>query len=297
MTATSSVSEPPGGAREPGPWRRYRRAGLLPRLIVTLLAVPCLILITLRGGLHFLFLVDLILLLGMREFYGMMAAKGYRPYTWIGIFCGLTLSWHVYHGGVSIALLLTLTLILIMTLELLRREHAHALNHIAITVMGVLYVGWLGTHLIMLRELNGAAEGADDLGARLVFLVTAITWTGDTIAYLVGIAIGRHALLPRVSPKKTVEGAVGGLLGSAAAGVVCALTFAPFLTVPGAAALGVAGGICGQVGDLVESLLKRDVGIKDTAGIIPGHGGVLDRFDSLLFTAPLLYYYLRYFVV
>lgn len=301
LGSAGAGAPPPGPPGRPAgresPWRRYLRAGILPRVAVILIAVPCLIVITLRGGLHFLLLVDLILLLGMREFYAMMKAKGYRPYTWLGILCGLALSLHVYRGGLSIALLLTLTLMLVMIIELFRRETAHALNHIAITVMGVLYVAWLGSHLILLREARGVAGAGDDLGARLVFLVAAITWVGDTASYLVGIAVGRRPLLPRVSPAKTVEGAVGGLLGSAGAGVLCAATFAPFLTLPGAAMLGVAGGACGQLGDLVESLLKRSVGIKDSAGLIPGHGGVLDRFDSLLFSAPLLYYYLRFFVI
>jgi phosphatidate cytidylyltransferase len=148
-----------------------------------------------------------------------------------------------------------------------------------------------------LRELPVETGVPDDVGARLVFFVAAVTWVGDIVAYLVGIALGRHRLLPKVSPNKTVEGAVGGLLGSTAAGLVCAWEFVPLLTPLTGALLGLAGGILGQLGDLVESLLKRDVGIKDTAGLIPGHGGVLDRFDSLLFSAPLLYYYFRFFVV
>lgn len=281
----------------PTPWRRYLSTGLLPRALVTLLGVPCLVVITLRGGVYFLLLVDLILLLGLREFYAFVAAKGYRPYTAIGILCSLAMSWHVYRGATATALALTLLLLLIMALELFRRDASHALAHIAVTVLGVLYVGWLGSHLVALRELPRLAGYPDGFGARCVFLVAAITWVGDTAAYLVGVACGRRPLLPRVSPGKTVEGAIGGLAGSAGAGVACALTFAPFLTPAGGAILGGIGGLFGLLGDLVESLLKRDAGIKDSAALIPGHGGVLDRFDSLLFTAPLLYYYLRSFVV
>lgn len=284
----------PGGS----PWSRLVGAGFLPRVGVTLLGVPCLIVITLRGGIHFLLLVDLIILLGLREFYAMTGAKGYRPYRAIGILCGLAVSWHVYYGGPAVSLLLTLTLLLIMGLELFRREQEHPLNHIAITVLGVLYVGWFASHLVLLRQLPEASGAPPQMGARAVFLVAAVTWAGDTAAYLVGITWGRRRLAPKISPGKTVEGTLGGLAGAGAVGSVCALTFAPFLTPVGGALLGLVLGACGLLGDLVESLLKRDVGLKDSgvAVTIPGHGGVLDRFDSLLFTAPLAYYYLRAFV-
>jgi len=264
---------------------------------VILVSVPCLFIITLRGGIPFLSLVNLIIILGLREFYLLLATKGYRPYKFIGIVCGLAVSWHVYRGGAAISLLMTMTLLLIMIRELFRRDKSHSLNHIAVTVLGVLYVGWLGSHLVMLRELPAVVGVSDSVGAKLIFFVAAVTWVGDTTAYLVGIAVGAHLLLPRVSPKKTVEGAIGGLIGSTGAGLLCSVTFMPFITPVTGAFLGLAGGLFGQLGDLVESLLKRDVGIKDTAGLIPGHGGILDRFDSLLFSGPVLYYYFRFFVV
>jgi phosphatidate cytidylyltransferase len=279
------------------PLHRYLQAGILPRLIVTLIGVPCFLVITLRGGIFFLLLVNLIILLGLREFYLLLTAKGYRPYKYLGVVCGLVVCWYVYREGVFLSLLLTMTLMLIMIRELFRRDMSHALNNIAVTVLGVLYVGWLGSHLVMLRELPAVVGVPDSVGARLVFFTVLITWVGDTAAYLIGIAVGRHRLLPRVSPKKTIEGAVGGLLGSAGAGLLCSLTFLDFVTPLAGALLGLAGGLCGQLGDLVESLMKRDVGIKDTATLLPGHGGVLDRFDSLLFCGPFMYYYFRFFVV
>ncbi len=279
------------------PWRRYLQAGIVPRVAVILLGVPCLYVITLRGGIPFMLLVDLIIVLGLREFYLMLEAKGYRPYKHIGIMCGLAVSWYVYRGGVAVSLLMTFTLLLIMIRELFRRDKTHSLNHIAVTVLGVLYVGWLGSHLVMLRELPLVVGVPDSVGVKLVFFVAAVTWVGDTAAYLIGVAFGAHKLLPHVSPKKSVEGAVGGLLGSAGAGLLCSMTFMNFITPLEGALLGLAGGLFGQLGDLVESLLKRDVGIKDTADLLPGHGGVLDRFDSLLFAAPVLYYYFRFFVV
>ena len=125
----------------------------------------------------------------------------------------------------------------------------------------------------------------------------ATAWAGDISAYLVGVSMGVRPLLPTISPKKTVEGALGGLVGSTVVGMLCAFGIVPFLTPLTGAVLGLCGGVAGQLGDLVESLMKRDVGIKDTAALLPGHGGILDRFDSLLFSGPLLYYYFRFSVV
>ncbi|MFO7653291.1 MAG: phosphatidate cytidylyltransferase [Candidatus Krumholzibacteriia bacterium] len=285
------------GARGSATARRFLNADILPRAVVILLGVPCLLIITMRGGVFFLLLVNLIIVLGMREFYALMQAKGFRPYRALGTFCALALSWYVYGGGAAVSFIITGSLLAIMTGELLRKEVGGAVGHIAVTVWGVMYVGWLGSHLVMLRELPALVGAPEDFGARLVLFAAAVTWAGDTSAYLVGVAVGRHPLAPRISPRKSVEGAVGGLVGAALAGVISAQTFAWFVTPTTGALLGVTAGLFGMAGDLVESLLKRDVGLKDAAVLIPGHGGILDRFDSLFFTAPLLYYYFRFFVV
>ena len=129
-----------------------------------------------------------------------------------------------------------------------------------------------------------------------VFLAFVVTWACDTGAYIVGSGLGKRPLLPRVSAKKTVEGAVGGMVFAIAGAVVARYTFAGYLDLSQSVILGVAAGVLGQIGDLFESLIKRDADVKDTSGLIPGHGGVLDRFDGLLFTGPLLYYYLKFVV-
>jgi phosphatidate cytidylyltransferase len=277
--------------------RRYLNAGILPRLAVILLGVPCMLIITWRGGVFFLLLVDLIIVLGMREFYNLMSAKGFRPYRALGIFCALALSWYVFRGGAAVSLIITVSLLAIMAGELGRKDPTGAVGHIAVTVWGVMYVGWLGSHLVMLRELPKTMDAPHDVGAQLVLFVAAVTWANDTFAYVVGIALGRHKLAPRISPHKSVEGAIGGIAGAALVGALCGGTFAGFIGPLVGAVLGLVAGGCGAIGDLVESLVKRDVGLKDTAVLLPGHGGVLDRFDSLLFTAPVLYYYFRFFVI
>ena len=278
-------------------WGRFLKAGVMPRLTIILLGVPCFYMITLRGGLFFLVLVDLIIFLGLREFYHLMKAKGYEPFESLGYFCALAISWYAWREGIAVPLILTVSLLLIMIREVFRQDMSRSLEHMAVTVFGIMYIGWLGSHLVMLRELP-AVVGADDfIGARLVFLAALLTWATDTGAYIMGVSLGRHPLIERISPKKTKEGAVGGLVGAALAGWACSNTITPFLTPLAGVTLGLVTGTAAILGDLVESLIKRDVGIKDSAELIPGHGGVLDRFDSLLFTAPVLYYYFRFFIV
>jgi phosphatidate cytidylyltransferase len=293
------VNESPAELASGGssPWWRFYRAGILPRLLVILIGVPCIVGITLLGDIAFLLLVDVIILLGLREFYRLLQAKGYRPYKFLGSACAVALSVYVWRGGAGGPLVITLALMLIMSRELFRRQPRQGLVDIAVTTLGILYVGWLGSHLVMLRETGRGVPDSGHLGARLVLFAAAVTWAGDVMAYLVGVAFGRRAMAPRISPKKTVEGGVGGLAGSALAGWLSAVTFLPLLAPLLGAAVGLVAGFCGQVGDLVESMLKREAGLKDTAVLLPGHGGVLDRFDSLLFTAPLLYYFFHFFIL
>jgi phosphatidate cytidylyltransferase len=290
----AAASEAP---ERPSTLRRFLNAGVVPRLGVIIVGVPCLYLITLRGGVFFMLLVGLILLLCLREFYELARSKGYRPFEALGYFCSLAISWYAWRQGVAVPLILTGSLLLIMVRELLRRDRTQSLAHIAVTVFGIMYVGWLGSHLVLLRELPGRVVGEPGLGASMVFYAALTTWATDTGAYLVGVAFGRHKLAPSLSPKKTVEGALGGLLCAGLVGWLCTRALVPFLTPLAGGLLGVAVAVAAQLGDLVESMLKRDGGIKDTAELLPGHGGALDRFDSLLFTVPVLYYYFRFFIV
>ncbi len=288
----------PGGdeGRLPA-WRRFLKAGVLPRVAVILLGVPCLYLITDRGGIFFLLLVDLIILLGLREFYVLMKAKGYEPFEALGYFCSLAISGYAWHHGVVVPLILTASLLAIMIREVFRKEMSQSLGHMAVTVFGIMYVGWLGSHLILLRQLPETLAVEQNVGARLVFLVALLTWATDTAAYLFGVSFGRHKLIPRISPNKTIEGAVGGMIGAGVVGYLLTKSVVPFMTPFAGTMLGLFVGVMAQLGDLVESLIKRDAGIKDTAELIPGHGGVLDRFDSMLFTAPVVYYYFRFFII
>jgi phosphatidate cytidylyltransferase len=267
------------------------------RVLASAAFIPCFIVITQRGGYHFLGLIDMVIFIGMWEFYAMMEGKGIRPYKGIGILCGLALSWYMFfQGGLYANMFLTLALMAIMGLELTRRDARMAVYHVSTTILGVIYVAFLASHIVLLRQLPNLLDVPYSLGSSFVFLAFVVTWSCDTGAYFVGTAVGRHPLLPRISEKKTREGAIGGMVFAVLGTLVARYTFAPYLSVWQAVFLGVVGSAVGMAGDLVESMLKRDVDVKDTSETIPGHGGVLDRFDSLLFTAPLIYYILKFVI-
>jgi phosphatidate cytidylyltransferase len=255
------------------------------------------IICSLVGGIAFLLAVNLVIGLGLFEFYRMLEAKGIKPYKMVGVAAGLVVAWYVYfQGGFYSSLFITLVLLAITVLELFRRDGELAVFHISSTLFGVFYVGWLGSHIILLRQLGENVPG-DDKGGFFVILAFGLAWFADTGAYFVGHAIGRRKLLPRVSPSKTVEGALGAVAFGVLAAVIARLTFAPYLSAVDVAVLGLVSPIMATLGDLAESLMKRDVRIKDTSHALPGHGGMLDRFDSVLFVAPFVYYYLRFLVV
>jgi len=202
-----------------------------------------------------------------------------------------------------------------MVVELLRPRDGAMIN-IAVTLFGVLYVPLFLGSLIGLRELfvpgdfpvyrhfplagppvpGDVARTIDQWGWCTVMSVFAAVWLCDSGAYFAGRALGRHKLFERVSPNKTWEGAVAGFVLAVLTFVVARALILPYLTPGEALVCGSIVGVFGQVGDLAESLLKRDAGVKDSSALIPGHGGVLDRFDSLMFAAPLLYLYLDFVV-
>lgn len=148
---------------------------------------------------------------------------------------------------------------------------------------GILYVAGLLGHFILLRQF--------DQGIAFIFFVLLITWLADTGGFVVGLSYGRHALAPTLSPKKTIEGLIGGVVFSVLGAIISHFWFLPFFSWWECAILGVGIALVGALGDLGESAIKRSVSIKDSGTIIPGHGGVLDRVDSLLLTGPVFYYY------
>lgn len=177
-------------------------------------------------------------------------------------------------------------------LHSLRREgdFGAAFSDIGTTFFASAFVGVLFGYMLALRVLHDSPKG-EETGSDLVFLLFFVVWSSDMAAYYVGTGLGRHPLAPRISPKKTIEGALAGVVGALAAAFVARAWFMERLRVGDCVVLGLALGVLGILGDLVESMLKRGAGVKDSASLVPGHGGILDRVDSLLYAAPVLYYY------
>lgn len=160
------------------------------------------------------------------------------------------------------------------------------LRQSAIVLTGMLYIGLTLSYLVLIRLLPN--------GESFVFFLLLVTWAADTGAYYVGTLYGRRRLAPRISPKKTVEGLAGGVAGAMIVACAARWTFVPDFSVTDTLVLAVLLTLAGLWGDLVESAIKRSAGVKDSGGLLPGHGGMLDRLDSLLFTAPAFYYYVTF---
>ena len=272
-----------------------RGTNLIRRVAVGVIAIPAILLLSWAGGWWFLVLVAVIVFVGLLEFYRMARAKGERPLTGLGAVGGAVLCLGASVGEAAGALTLMVGLILVGTL--LRRSRGETVSTAAVTLVGLVWVGWLGSHLVLLRELPKLQGVPYGVGARYVWLTLALTWTGDTAAYAVGSLWGRHPLFPRVSPNKSIEGALGAGVGCLIMGGVARAWFAPFLGATDAVILGVGVAVVSQAGDFAESMIKREVGVKDASNAIPGHGGILDRFDSMFFSAPFVFYYIRLFVL
>ncbi len=254
------------------------------------------------GGWILALLVGVASMLAALEFYRLAERKRVQPLAGVGaaaaagfvLVAALRPERGLENGGLW--LLLAVLVLGISTAAIwLRGVEGEPVLSLSVTLFGAVYTGGLLAHALFLRHLPGI-EGAWH-GTALLFAPVLLTWSNDTFAYFVGRQWGKRKLIPRVSPGKSVEGALGGLLGTVlvAAGYACVLgLFGTYrLSLPQAVVLGVLVSVAAQVGDLVESLLKRDAGVKDSGALLPGHGGALDRFDSLLFTVPIAYGFFR----
>lgn len=273
------------------------------RVITALWAIPLLvvaiwfdtplpwftILVTIGGGLAVL------------EFYRLVAAAKVPPLTYFGLLWTLlfilsgdsallTLIEAHFDPNLLTPLLLTSAVILPLLWLLRQAQKKEAFSGWAWTIAGILYIGWLLSYLVALK-------GLDD-GRNWVLLAFFTTFASDTTAFFIGRAWGQHQLAPNISPKKTWEGAIGGTIGA----IIVSLFF--ILPTPlrlpmnwgQAILLGLLASIFGQFGDMVESLFKRNMGVKDSGKLMPGHGGVLDRLDSIVFTGVVVYYYVIWLI-
>lgn len=262
------------------------------RIITIIVGMPVILACVYFGGIFFLFLALGLALIAVNEFYNMMLKKGFRPAYYVGNFItaffiivayyATRRSWEPAHSAI-----LTLAAAAALISGIFLKREKDTIVDVAVTVLGMIYVGWFFSYLIFIRGLT-------EHGGYLFFLMFTI-WAMDITSYLAGKVLGHTPLLPSISPKKTWEGAIAGF-------VVCLLAAGIFswtaqLEIWHALILGGLVGIFGQISDLIESLIKRGAGVKDSSNLVPGHGGVLDRIDSFVLTAPLMYYYLVLFVL
>lgn len=230
--------------------------------------------------------IALVALLALHEFLDLGTKKGYHLPVVLCLIVALVIvaAFVLEHLSVEVGMFLTLLVIPASYVFSKKVPLEEALPSSAIAVLATMYVGMLAGSLIRLR--NDFPEGP-----RLVFFLVIVVWIGDAGAYYVGRQFGKTKLSPRISPKKTVEGLIGGVCTSIVASVVIHYTFFPEFKLLHAIVVGSVLSVSGVVGDLAESMWKRSAAVKDSGTLIPGHGGFLDRFDSILFTAPLLYIY------
>ena len=264
------------------------------RTITALCGIPLLIAVIWFGEPWFTILVAIWGLLAAFEFYRLVAASKVSPLTYFGLIWTLLfiLSPH-FDYDILIPLLLTSAVILSLIWLLLRRQKEGAFIGWAWTMGGILYIGWLLSHFVTLRGGYYPLSITETDGRNWVFLALFTTFASDTAAFFVGRALGKHRLAPRISPGKTWEGAIAGVFGAIIVSLL--FTLSTPLQLPlaywQAILLGLLVSVFGQLGDLVESLLKRNMGVKESSKLIPGHGGFLDRIDSVVFAGVVVYYY------
>jgi phosphatidate cytidylyltransferase len=256
------------------------------RWLTGLTALPFLIFWLGWGSpLMFALLIALVCLLSLREYFQMPLggnARGiYPPLAILGYSTGLSIIWAAYADSTAfIPVIITINFLLCGVFLLPRyKTDTSIVDAVAVQVQGMVYIPVLISGLIRIRNSDG--------GILWIFFLLAIVFAGDIGAYYAGSYLGRHKLCPSVSPKKTIEGSIGGLAANLLVGGIIKAMFLPSLPWAACMAMFLFIGVAGQTGDLYESALKRSVQIKDSGTLLPGHGGMLDRIDALLFAAPV----------
>ncbi|HEX7715155.1 MAG TPA: phosphatidate cytidylyltransferase [Bacillota bacterium] len=253
------------------------------------------------GGIYYAVIVGVLTLLALHEYAELLKKQNLRPQTALLAIISIGLLTVIFILAQNPRMLpgqfpkncerfLTLALVIVFFItlgfELFRGDPDQGLINAAANLFGAVYIGFMFAYILLLRFISS------ENGLFYLIFTTFVTWANDTAAYFIGVKFGKHKLSPRISPKKTVEGSFGGLAG----GVVTAFFLATLFQEP-LFFFGILGAIvviAGQFGDLIESIIKRNAGVKDSGSFLPGHGGVLDRFDSLLLSAPVVYYAIVY---
>lgn len=260
------------------------------RVLSAVIGAPLVFAVIWFGEPWFTILVALVALAAALEFYRMAPTPVslllvFFSMAWIALFI---ISPHVHDPRVLPSLISSMAILPLIVLTLRMRSDSSSMEW-AWSICAILYLGWLLSHLVSLRGLVD--------GRGWVMLAVFATFAADTMAFFVGRAIGKHRMAPAISPGKTWEGAIAGFVAAAIASLILGLVFNIHASYLHFLVIGVLIGVFAQVGDLVESMLKRSAGLKDAGALIPGHGGILDRLDSIVFSSVVLYYYLVWLVL
>jgi phosphatidate cytidylyltransferase len=259
----------------------------LKRIITTIIGIPLIVLIIFWGEFPFFIIIMILAFLGLNELYNMAHKQGYKPSYILGsiltAYFIFTTFYDIYNLKYYKNVIVTFFIIICFIIQLFKKDFSKVLPDLSIPIFGSIYLGYLLSFLLKVKFLPN--------GNYYLLCLLFITWANDVGAYIIGINFGKNRIYPKISPKKSLEGSVGGILFSII--ITFALRSWLNLSFNKLISLGLILSIVGQLGDLFESVLKRGSGVKDSGKLIPGHGGILDCFDSLLFTAPIFYYYIK----
>lgn len=264
------------------------------RVIVSIVAIPLIVLVSYLGSYYFFLFILAIGLISYYEFSGMVKKNIANANLWFGIFTIGFIITNQFYYIIDFIPLLFIIILLLLLIELFRNKGS-VVKNLGATILGILYIGLFSSALIAIREFYPNVNDLYQRGGYVVISMLATIWVCDSAAFFGGTAFGKHKLFHRVSPNKSWEGALFGFIFAILTMLLSKLVVLDFLSWSNVIVLGIIIGIIGQLGDLVESSIKRDAGAKDSSSIIPGHGGIFDRFDSLLFSAPAVWLYLKYF--
>jgi phosphatidate cytidylyltransferase len=223
----------------------------------------------------------------------MLKRRKYYPNVILGTIAIIALIFNAYFYFVEFEILAFLIVAVALMWEMFRNKES-AVANIGATLTGIFYIGLFSSALVAIREFYSDSFFLYDNGGYLIIGILASIWVCDSAAYFIGTALGKHKIFPRISPNKSWEGSIAGLVFAIATMIVFKFLLLDVLTLKDGVIIGLIIGVFGQIGDFAESMLKRDSGVKDSSSIIPGHGGIFDRFDSLIYSAPLVYIYLYY---
>ena len=263
------------------------------RVIVALITIPLIIALSYFGKIYFFFFAAGIGLISYYEFHLLAKNKGVFTHLTPGLIAILSILIGSYYHTTSFYSLLIIIVLVVLLVELFRKKGS-AIHNIGATLLGIMYLGLFTSALISIREIYSTSADLYNQGGYIIIAVLASIWVCDSAAFFFGVRFGKHKLFPRISPKKSWEGAIAGFVFSVLIMIAAKFIVLEFLQWTTIIAFGIIVGIIGQIGDLVESMLKRDAGVKDSSALIPGHGGIFDRFDSLLYTAPVIFIYLKF---